>query len=96
MQVTPLMQAVFRSDEKLVTLLLDYRADPNLRNLYGGTALHMAVKWERQTIVALLLERGADDSITDPEGDTPLKIAIDQNFAGIQSVLQDWTNKKNA
>ena len=53
-------------------LLLEYGADPNLRNSLERTALEIAILWCLPKIVKLLLLHGADPNLPDKNGQTPL------------------------
>ena len=58
-------------------LLLEYGADPNLRDSLGRTALEIAILWCMSEIAKLLLIHGADPNLRDTKGRTPLiKAAI--------------------
>lgn len=48
--------------------LLDAGADPNARDLFGRTPLHLAVKFSSAEGVSLLLAAGADPSLDDIKG----------------------------
>lgn len=80
----PLFKAVEFRDLETVTLLLDgYKANPNLRNQNGDTALHvlagapiaLSYPYEKGPEIArLLISRGAK-SLKNDEGLTPLALA---------------------
>ena len=57
---------------RMVTLLLEAKADPNQRGGDGLTALHKAAGYQRKEILDLLLAAGANPNLTDPQGRTPL------------------------
>jgi ankyrin repeat protein len=57
---------------RMVTLLLEAKADPNQRGGDGLTALHKAAGYQRKEILELLLAAGANPNLTDPQGRTPL------------------------
>ncbi len=56
---TALMFAAANGDEKIVKLLLDFKADINLHNNYEWSALSSAIEYEYHNIVAMLTNRGA-------------------------------------
>lgn len=56
---TPLWLAAKEGHEKVVRLLLESGADPNVDNEYGSP-LSLAVDWGHYAVVKLLLENGAD------------------------------------
>lgn len=74
---SPLHLAANGPPLEMVRLLLDYHADPNLKNARGGTPLHTAARGGSKDVVDLLLERGANPNAIDEFGMTPLHEAID-------------------
>ena len=50
----PLMAAAYKGDVQLVKLLLEYGANPNLKDNQGRTALDMAIKKQQQEVIDLL------------------------------------------
>ena len=71
----------------LITKLLEYGADPNLRNAYGNTALLDASALGLFNIVKKLLEFGADPNIPNKDGWTPLLIASNNGYSEIVKLL---------
>ena len=65
---------------KVIKLLLDAAADPNLKDSSGKTALHYLADSEAPHPKALeyLLQAGADINAQDNNGNTPLHRAISQ------------------
>lgn len=67
----------FNFQLKVVKLLLENKADPNLFNSNGETPLHIAVKLaDPKLFVELLLEKGAYPNVVNQEGLTPLDCAF--------------------
>ena len=60
---------------KILSLLLDRRADPNLANKYGITAAHTACRYGHLKCIELLEKRRADLNMKNVYGLTPLDIA---------------------
>jgi uncharacterized protein len=65
--------AVFRTATALgsrggIRLLLDHKADPNVRDRVGGSPLQTALDMERFAIAELLIDRGADPWAIDVTG----------------------------
>ncbi|XP_014217560.1 uncharacterized protein LOC106646050 [Copidosoma floridanum] len=59
-----------------VKLLLENKADPNIRDIYHKTALHYATQEKSRKIVEMLLIHKADPNIIDMNYRLPLDIAI--------------------
>lgn len=53
-------QAVEHQHKDCVAILLEHGADPNLRDVSGNTALHLAAITTSKPLVELLLEHNAD------------------------------------
>ena len=49
--------------KSIVEILLSKGADPNIKNFFGNTALHIAYKNDNAFIINLLIEYGANDKI---------------------------------
>jgi cytohesin len=62
--------AVADRRREAVKLLLEYGADPNARNEYGLTPLHLA--WDEPETAGALLEAGAEPTARDEQGLTAL------------------------
>lgn len=69
------------SRTECLRLLLEYGADPNLRNNFGRTALDIGIIWCLVDTVKLLLVHGADPNQSDRQGITPLMKTV---ILGIQ------------
>jgi Ankyrin repeats (many copies)/Ankyrin repeats (3 copies) len=69
--------------------LLDFRADPNLRNEGDFTPLHVAVLRDEWAAVELLLSHGADLFAQVPYGDTPLELADPQLAARLRPLVAE-------
>lgn len=53
-------QAIQSVERDTVSLLLQEHADPNLKDIYGQTALHHAIRNDTPSIVAALLDSGCN------------------------------------
>ncbi|WP_204102207.1 MULTISPECIES: ankyrin repeat domain-containing protein [Spirulina sp. CCY15215] len=74
---TPLIIAVQQGDEKMVKMLLQAGANPNLKDdVSGTTPLISAVKGQYLYLTRLLLDNRADVNISDINGDTAFEIAL--------------------
>ncbi|WP_020559604.1 ankyrin repeat domain-containing protein [Thiofilum flexile] len=80
---TPLHRAVRQANITQITRLLNEGADPNLKNDYGETALHIALQVaphypnDIAKILTLLFQAKADPTIVDAAGRSSLEIALD-------------------
>ncbi|KAL4740094.1 hypothetical protein BDV11DRAFT_186156 [Aspergillus similis] len=74
--VPPLSFAVEQGIEEISSLLLDYGAELEIRDLGGFTPLHIACQWNRLGTCTLLLDRGANIEAMASDGHTPLNYAI--------------------
>jgi hypothetical protein len=91
--VTPLIWAAWgwygrRRTIQFLTLLSAYKADVNLRDEEGLTALMVAARMGRPEIVKLLLDHQADAALTDCEGKTALQIAQSYKRTDVVRILQ--------
>ena len=81
---TRLMEAVNRSQYRVVVALLGKGANVNATNSYGAGVLTSTVHPKGDArIAALLIQHGADVSYTDKEGRTPLILAAADNRADL-------------
>lgn len=76
---TPLMAAVVKGHKEIVQVLLGNKADPNLTDANGTTALIYAVQFNNSAIVKLLLDYKADKSKNDDKGKTAFEYAAFSN-----------------
>src|SRR5688572_18268309 len=74
--MTALEIAISYDDEDKVDILLQYRANPNLKNSEGQTALHCAAKHGDFSIIKKLINHGADKAIADVDGKLPVDYAV--------------------
>ena len=89
---TALMIATTFGHIDIVRLLLDYNADPNIKDYEGETALAMAVpldRFDNEGIVKTLLEYNADPNLQNVNGNTPLIKATIFNQINIVHLLLD-------
>src|SRR5262245_24580874 len=70
-----LVEAAKRRDVDAVRALLKHKADVNLPQADGATALHWAAHWDDLTIADLLLHAGARPDSANEYGVTPLMLA---------------------
>ncbi|XP_013863484.1 ankyrin repeat domain-containing protein 26 isoform X2 [Austrofundulus limnaeus] len=94
------MKAVQGQHERCVSILLENHAEPNLVDINGNTALHLAANIPSISTAILLLQHGAEINTQNKEGFTPLTVAVREDhidmaefllkeFADVNSVDQD-------
>lgn len=90
-KVRPLHSAAAQRDatvsQKLVELLLDWNADPNVAQAGGWTPLHQAAAHGRGAIAALLVDRGASLTAKSDDGRTALDMARAKGHGELEKVL---------
>ena len=69
---TPLIHAIFKGKEKIVSWLLAKGANINHQDRNGWSALHFAVQEKRFEMVEYLLQHGASVHLRNVYGNTPL------------------------
>jgi hypothetical protein len=62
-----LILATYNADMTSLKLLLEFGADPNIKNSKGDTPLRCAGEYNREAEARLLLEYGADPNISSPD-----------------------------
>ncbi len=72
---TPLIHAVNNGNDVLVKKLIETKADLNIQDADGNTALHYAVLSENEYILRLLLNANAQRDLRNAENLTALDIA---------------------
>lgn len=60
---------------EILKYLLDHKAEVNVQNAEGNTALHLACEDEQSACAMLLVEHGASGTIQNKEKKTPLDLA---------------------
>jgi len=73
---TPLIYSVLGGHLDTATILLkDLRADPNVQNYAGDTALHKAVDLDNRPLISLLISYGANPQIPNKKKVKPIDLA---------------------
>ena len=81
---TALMAATVKKNLEITQLLLENKANPNLTDPNGTTALIYAVQFNAPDIIKLLLKYNADKSHQDKSGKTAFEYAA---FAGNEEII---------
>lgn len=86
---SPLLFAAHRGDTKLVSMLLDSKANINSKCHQGNTALHLAARRGNISALSLIHSRGADLEVQNAQGWTPLLWTAIAGCSSIASSLID-------
>ena len=76
LKAAPLQSATAAGYEKIVQMLLEFGADPNVREQGGYTPLHAAAQNRDVVMIHTLIYGGADLTLVGKDGKTPLDIAV--------------------
>lgn len=87
---TALFSAIEHRNEPMVRVLLDHKADANIRCRNGYTALFVAVQSGNHVVTRMLLRAGANLDIMTDDGSTPLHCAVEKGDQVITQLLIDF------
>ena len=87
----PLLEAAYAGNLQLVQLLTGYRANIDLQNSKGLTALMAAVYYDHRDIFEYLIFEGADLSLKNHRHYSALHFAVDQGNQEYIDILMDRT-----
>jgi ankyrin repeat protein len=101
----PLCQAAEANNTEVVALLLDHKADVNVREKEEGrTPLHLGIEGpmaalipneaKALAVVRLLLRHKADVTVKDDKGRTPLALAGEMKYEEVSELLRKYGAKK--
>jgi hypothetical protein len=90
-----LYQATLDNDDKKVSRLLEFNANPNIRTVKGTTPLHVAISNGNIHLVRLLLDHGADPNLANTQDQTPLHFSAYCNHWLITDLLLNHGAKIN-
>ena len=78
---TPLMMAVIKSSEEIVSFLLEHDADPDIKSRDAGfTATHFAIDGNKFDLATTLINSGADvNAIDDKYGNNIIGFAVNNS-----------------
>ena len=86
---TPVFVA-FKGHVESARMLLELGAVIDIRNRYGETPLHQALRWEEIELVRLFLEHGADPNLANRYGETPFEMALRFEEPEIVELLSEY------
>ena len=72
---TPIQEATFFGNIKVIKAHVAAKSDLNAKDAYGSTPLHIAATFGRTDAAKLLIESGANINATSADGSTPLHTA---------------------
>jgi ankyrin repeat protein len=76
---TPLHIAATKYNDEIVKILLDFKADPDIKNLEGRTPLFIASGWNSPEVLLGMIHCGANINVSDNHQMTPLHFASSHN-----------------
>jgi ankyrin repeat protein len=82
-----------KKDLEAVQLLLGHGADPNARQEYSWTALHLAAYYGHCRVAEILLQRGADPHARTGLNKTSFQLALEENHALTAGLLSEPTRE---
>ncbi|CAF1223825.1 unnamed protein product [Didymodactylos carnosus] len=84
---TALTYAIINQDEKIVKILLEKGANPDIQDKYGNSALMQASQFNNENIIKLLLNHKANIYIKNKTGQTAKDIAQEMGHTQIVKLL---------
>lgn len=90
---TPLHCASEKLNEEIVRIILEHRADPDVRDRNGNAALHLVIKQpfnsfaDSDEIVRLLLENGANVHLKDGDGLTAIHYVVNTDDVMLRTIF---------
>jgi len=94
LKAAPIHSAAAGGYRKIVKMLLDNRANPNVREQGGYTPLHVAAQNGDAEMIRILLFGGADMNIKSNDGRTPLDIATEAGHEKAILLLGEGITKR--
>ena len=86
---TPLMAAVVKKNIEIVKLLLDNKANPNISDASGTTALMFATIFKHYEIVEMLLKAAAIQDLKDIRGKSAIDYATISNDEKLIQIFKE-------
>jgi len=93
-KAAPIQSAVAGGHRMVVKMLLENRADPNIREQGGYTPLHAAAQNGDEEMIRILLYGGADMNLKNGDNKIPLDMAIEGGHEKATLVLGEGITKR--
>lgn len=94
LKAAPIQSAAAAGHAKIVKMLLEYRADPNVREQGGYTPLHAAAQNGDEAMIRILLYGGADLDVRSDDGKSPLDLARKAGHSKAVKLLEEGITKR--
>ena len=94
LNAAPIQSAAAAGHAKIVKMLLEHRADPNVREQGGYSPLHAAAQNGDEGMIRTLLYGGADLNVKSNDGKTPLDLATEAGHAKAVVLLKEGITKR--
>ena len=94
LNATPLQSAVAAKHDRVVNLLLDHDADPNVRDQGGYTPLHIAAQNGDSQVIRILLFNGANLNIRSLDGKLPIDMAFEAGHKEAAGLLKEGITRR--
>ncbi len=94
LKAAPLQSAAAAGHEKIVKMLLQNGADPNVREQGGYTPLHAAAQNGNEEMIRTLLYGGADMGLKSNDGKLPLDLAQEAGHEAAVRLLTEGITKR--
>ena len=94
LKAAPIQSAAAGGHRKIVKMLLEHNADPNIREQGGFTPLHAAAQNGDEEIIRTLIFGGADLTIKSNDGKTPLDLALEAGHEKAALILGEGITKR--
>ena len=94
LKAAPIQSAAAGGHRKIVKMLLEHNADPNIREQGGYTPLHAAAQNGDEEMIRILLYGGADLTVKNNDGKTPLDLALEAGHEKASLLLGEGITKR--